>query len=259
MKASRSLVVLALVCAVLLLLPFMTSPIQAQPAPEYDFGDAPDNYGTTLANNGPRHIALLGYCLGANIDGEPDGQPSILADGDDLGPPSDDEDGVVFTSPLIPGQNATITVTVTIVDESFAFLNAWIDFNGNVTFDHLGIENIFASMQLVPGPNYLNFQVPAGAVLGQTYARFRVADYEPPLPPIDGPEVVPVPGEVEDYICEIESLTPPPSPTPPPASNFPVGGEVHPTNKAAIVARWIALALAILAGGVILRRRRAYS
>ncbi|MFC1968361.1 choice-of-anchor Q domain-containing protein [Chloroflexota bacterium] len=52
--------------------------------------------------------------------------------------------------------------------------------------------------------------------------------------------------------------TQPPSP-PPPASDFPVGGEVYPTNKATIVARWIAIAAAILAVGVILRRRRAYS
>ncbi|MFC1968749.1 hypothetical protein ACFLVX_05145 [Chloroflexota bacterium] len=38
-----------------------------------------------------------------------------------------------------------------------------------------------------------------------------------------------------------------------------VGGDVYPVNKVALVAPWIALAAAILAIGVILRRRRAYN
>lgn len=49
----------------------------------------------------------------------------------------------------------------------------------------------------------------------------------------------------------------PPSPTPP-APGGPVGGEVYPINKAVILAPWIALAVAIIAGGVFLRRRKTY-
>jgi hypothetical protein len=61
-----------------------------------DFGDAPNTYGTLLAANGPRHSIQVGFSLGANIDREPDGQPSAGADGDDLNTAPDDEDGVAF-------------------------------------------------------------------------------------------------------------------------------------------------------------------
>ena len=52
-----------------------------------DYGDAPDvNYQTLLASNGARHQIILGHSLGPPVDAEPDGQPSLLADGDDLNP-----------------------------------------------------------------------------------------------------------------------------------------------------------------------------
>ncbi|MFC1981426.1 hypothetical protein ACFLVN_04190 [Chloroflexota bacterium] len=38
-----------------------------------------------------------------------------------------------------------------------------------------------------------------------------------------------------------------------------VGGEVYPVDKAAILAPWIALAVVIVAGGIYLVRRRAFS
>ncbi|MFC2014026.1 hypothetical protein ACFLU8_04020 [Chloroflexota bacterium] len=118
MKVSRKLV-LVIVCSMLLLLLFVPMAVQAQQA-EWDFGDAPDSYGTLLASGGASHPVSPGYCLGTNIDSELDGQPSIPADGDDINllyagmpfPPGD-EDGVVFTSPLVMGQNANITVTQT--------------------------------------------------------------------------------------------------------------------------------------------------
>ncbi len=43
---------------------------------------------------------------------------------------------------------------------------------------------------------------------------------------------------------------------PPPAA---VGGEAYPVNKLAILAPWIALATALMAGGIILKRRRVHS
>lgn len=76
-----------------------------------DFGDAPDpTYPTYLASNGARHIISGGLFLGACVDAEPDGQPDSNATGDDLAA-SDDEDGVVFTSKLIQGKQANVTVT----------------------------------------------------------------------------------------------------------------------------------------------------
>ncbi len=75
-----------------------------------DFGDAPDTFGTTAANNGASHVAM-GPQLGALRDLEANGFPSANADGDDLNN-QDDEDGVT-TGTLIIGQvNAVVTVNV---------------------------------------------------------------------------------------------------------------------------------------------------
>ncbi|MCC6233925.1 MAG: immunoglobulin domain-containing protein, partial [Verrucomicrobiales bacterium] len=58
-----------------------------------DFGDAPDSYQTLQANDGPRHLPDAGLYFGNRVDLEPDGQPTLFANGDDsLGVP-DDEDG----------------------------------------------------------------------------------------------------------------------------------------------------------------------
>ena len=65
-----------------------------------------------------------------------------------------DEDGVVFTSPLIPVNQATVDVTVTMP----GLLDAWIDFDKDgVWAPH---EQIFASLPLVAGLNSLIFNVP---------------------------------------------------------------------------------------------------
>ena len=54
----------------------------AAAAGDYDFGDLPDNYGTTLVADGARHAAV-GPTLGATRDAEADGVPTTGADGDD--------------------------------------------------------------------------------------------------------------------------------------------------------------------------------
>ena len=55
-----------------------------------DFGDALDPpYPTLLANDGARHTIMKGFFLGANVDGEIDGQPSA-------GASADIDDGVTF-------------------------------------------------------------------------------------------------------------------------------------------------------------------
>ena len=48
----------------------------------FDYGDAPDSYGTLLASNGARHDDA-GAFLGAKVDLENDGQPSANATSDD--------------------------------------------------------------------------------------------------------------------------------------------------------------------------------
>src|SRR2546425_687640 len=116
----------------LAVLTFTAFSLHAQTQQQLDFGDAPQQYPTLLANNGARHVITPGFFLGSLIDAEPDGQPNATATGDDNNPATaDDEDGVQFTSPLIPGQTATVQVTTTMPSGTTGFLDAWIDFNAN--------------------------------------------------------------------------------------------------------------------------------
>jgi uncharacterized repeat protein (TIGR01451 family) len=189
-----------------------------------DFGDAPDSYGTLAGSNGPRHRIIMDdpnappyFCLGDAADDEDDGQPSTDALGDDsnvLPPPLDfdDEDGVTFTSPLVPGQMAYIDVSVT--NSTFApalngFLDAWIDFDHNGVFDLS--DQIFLGVPVFDGPNPIPpFLVPIDAVSGDTYARFRLSSQggldSTGGYPGAGPSAPLPDGEVEDYLVEITSL-----------------------------------------------------
>ena len=150
-------------------------PLFAQPAP-FDFGDAPPPYPTLLQDNGARHQVIASaplVYLGATVDTELDGQPDPFALGDDnsgLAPVVDDEDGVTFLTPLIPGQTATIQV----ICSQDGRLDAWLDFAANGSWAE-PLDQIFNSQPLLPGTNILNFAVPTGAHVGFTFARFRVS------------------------------------------------------------------------------------
>jgi len=161
-------------------------------AGEFDFGDVPDSYATTLASDGARHPVSRAVHLGTLFpDNEADGQPTAGADGDDTND-TDDEDGVEFIDPLIPTQAATIRVTM----KGKGLLNAWIDWDGNGDFVGELVIGYFNG----GGTHTQDFlvNVPALAVEGDTYARFRFADdmwYE--YFGLAGP------GEVEDYLVTI--------------------------------------------------------
>ncbi len=168
-----------------------------------DWGDAPDRPYPTLAPLGATHlITSQGPWLGALIDAEPDGQPSSLANGDDLAGLAD-EDGVIFTTPLLPGQTACVDVTAASPTGGQVFLDGWIDYNSDGIW-LMGLpEQIFASQALSPGLNSgLCFAVPAGAFSGFTYARFRLSSLATGLPP-SGPAPD---GEVEDYRVYVEAI-----------------------------------------------------
>jgi hypothetical protein len=175
--------------------------------PELDFGDAPEawtagfRYPTTLANNGARHIIVPGVCLGAQIDSEQDGQPTLLADGDDIAN-LDDEDGVTYASAIVPGA----TVDINIVASTSGALSAWLDYNGDGDWDEAD-EMVFAGQALVAGENRLQFNVPVTAVPGiTTYARLRFTTADTALT-YDG---LAQDGEVEDYIVQIQEKPPKP-------------------------------------------------
>ena len=184
-----------------------------KPLDEYDFGDAPDpTYPTYHVNGGAYHTVSSAVFLGALVDGEPDGQPSFTAMGDDVDG-TDDEDGVTF-GPLVRGQFADVDVVVGGTDGGV--LNAWIDWDGLGTWSDPG-ENIIVNESLAPGNAHFNVYVPLSAAAGQTKARFRIShslvqqiknlpdsrtvDYEAPTVPWDGYGEL---GEVEDYEITIE-------------------------------------------------------
>ncbi|MCP4708274.1 MAG: hypothetical protein GY869_06595, partial [Planctomycetes bacterium] len=156
-----------------------------------DYGDAPDPYPTFLFDDGAYHSRYPdpNYFMGTLIDSEPDGLPDNDALGDDING-LDDEDGVSFLTPLIPGETAYIEV----IASKEGYLNAWLDYSGVDEWDEPE-EWIFVDEYLLAGTNQLAFDVPFDASPGvHTYARFRF-DSQGGLfhhGPADD-------GEVEDY------------------------------------------------------------
>jgi hypothetical protein len=170
-----------------------------------DFGDAPSVYPTVLAVDGARHVLGSGVYLGNGVDNEQDGQPEPAAMGDDLNifypgipwPPGD-EDGVVFTTPLIPGQWATVDVWVS----AAGFLNAWLDFGGDGSWAEATDQiftDVFLDPMILPNPQTLSFFVPLGTPPGQKFARFRFSTV-PGLSYVGQARD----GEVEDYEVDTE-------------------------------------------------------
>jgi hypothetical protein len=171
-----------------------------------DWGDAPDgsagtaqgNYRTRFSDDGARHV-VRGPRLGPSIDFEPDAQIFSRFPGDNF-PGVSDEDGVHFTSLLWSSPSASKLATVDVVVTNApagARLDAWIDFNADGDWLDAG-EQIFASRLLANGVHSLNFTIPAGAVSGLTYARFRLSTAGGLGPTGSAPN-----GEVEDYAVQI--------------------------------------------------------
>lgn len=139
---------------------------------EFDFGDAPAPYRTTLGENGARH-AVKGLTLGMKRDGEADGTHNANATADDLSGIEDDEDGVTFGSIVVGALDASVTVNV---QRAEGLLSAWIDFNGDGNWGGPG-EQIFSDVRVSVGDNRLQFDVPSVAISGISFARFRLSTF----------------------------------------------------------------------------------
>lgn len=170
---------------------------------QHDFGDAPDpftdipgNYPTLFENDGARHVLLTPLYLGAGVDIEGQGQQGPSADGDDrLG--IDDEDGVTFTHPLIPGQSGTFDVFVTDEVGNGGFLDAWIDLNRDGDWSDPN-EQFLASVPVVAGVNTFDLAIPGEVSPGSNYIRFRLSSTGGL-----GPSGLALDGEVEDYLVNV--------------------------------------------------------
>jgi hypothetical protein len=169
-----------------------------------DFGDAPASYGTQGAGAASHVVNPLSpLMLGNCVDTEPDGQPSVGADGDDnnagtsrVGMCFDDEDGVTFLTPVAACQTAQVTVTANVAGK----LDAWVDFNADGDFNDAG-EQIFTSQALTAGANTLTFTAPCTATAAGTYARFRLSSAGGLGPTGAAPD-----GEVEDYALNVGAV-----------------------------------------------------
>jgi len=138
-----------------------------------DFGDAPDpSRHTRLADDGARHIVDEEYYLGLRIDEEPDGQPNPAAIGDDIPDRRDDEDGVWFTTSLLPGRNVSLIVEAS----TEGYLDAWVDSDNDGDWGGAG-EQIFVGQPLSAGFNVLSFEAPRTAVQGPAFSRFRFSSW----------------------------------------------------------------------------------
>jgi hypothetical protein len=157
-----------------------------------DYGDAPTaaqsgfvaNYPTTSLDNGAHHLAS-GPRLGAARDVETDGQPSALANADDLAGGVDDEDGVAIASGKVFASTSSaaeghVQVNLQNPDGTQNRLDGWIDFNRDGDWSDPG-EQIFTSFDLgiASGVQSLTFTVPqdtgSNVELGNTFARFRLS------------------------------------------------------------------------------------
>jgi hypothetical protein len=145
-----------------------------------DFGDAPNSYRTLLASDGPRYQEGDLQRLGDKWDRERDGQPTVLANGDDLSllgglpAPVDDEDGVIF------GDNwVDVIFNILRPGENKYQLRAWWDTDKDGCFDHptdlncLGNELFINDLlNLTPGTYTKRYNV--GFDPKKYYSRFRL-------------------------------------------------------------------------------------
>ncbi|WP_114765234.1 LruC domain-containing protein [Vibrio rhodolitus] len=166
------------------------APVEA--SPNTDFGDAPDSYNTAYDNSGARH-GITTLMLGSVIDGETDASLPPLSD--DVSDGVDDEDGIAFPLPVQVGRMSKIKATVSGAT-SGSVLNAWIDFDGDGSFE--SDEQIISDSSMSNGEQDIFFSVPPWAQTGSTWARFRLSEISG-IGPSGG---VPT-GEVEDYQIDI--------------------------------------------------------
>lgn len=154
------------------------------PVDRLDFGDAPtaaqsgftSSYPATLADDGARHL-ISELFLGSGVDDEADATPNSLAGkttGGDDGTGTDDEDGIQFFTSLVTSTTTSTTSSLNASVNGTGKLDGWIDFNRDGDWDDAG-EQIFTGRNVANGSNSLEFEIPAGALPGTTFARFRLS------------------------------------------------------------------------------------
>ncbi len=156
-----------------------------------DYGDAADPlYPSKKSSNGPTHVVVPGFSLG----------PTVTADADARVIDLDTDDGVTIL-PLTASFGGSIIVNVQgITNSRPAFINAWLDANGNGTFE--SFEKIPVSGRIGNGDNPISIPrtlVPGSSKTTAAIAlRVRMSSQEAIGPTGPAPD-----GEVEDYYVNL--------------------------------------------------------
>ncbi len=143
-----------------------------------DYGDAPDSYGTTLFSNGARH-GISGIYLGNAITTEHNAN---------VYPKTDEDDGIVFLTPLLAGSDSLIQVQAT----GAGYLNIWGDWNLDGKFS--ADEKLISDKYMDNTSDVFLVNTPSSALNGFTWTRARFTS----MPSIVASGGV-SDGEVEDY------------------------------------------------------------
>ena len=177
---------------------------------QLDYGDAPDSYGTTLQNDGARHVYDgTEKVLGVLRDFEEDGISTIDAKGDDIKELAD-EDGVFVGVDKVLQLGGENEIPVSVSRGVAAKLAIWVDYNKDGIFDNNDyttggtgeryIFNIptgnFNATQMIKLPTFSD-----KIKIGTTFLRARL--YISSYNDIITPNGVVRGGEVEDYQIEI--------------------------------------------------------
>lgn len=160
----------------------------------YDLGDLPDtgtgigigNYQTLNNDGGAAHGVVNDLRLGACVDSEQNGQPNIVANGDDLGlgtqtngscaAANDDEDGVTMRAEYNQGSPSTTPAIVTNLTGSAATLCGFIDWNNDGDFlDLRETTQLNVPTGSTNLPVVIDFGVVPVPAAVTTYARFRLS------------------------------------------------------------------------------------
>nr|CAA6817215.1 MAG: Conserved repeat domain-containing protein [uncultured Thiotrichaceae bacterium] len=172
----------------------------------YDYGDAPDSYGTLEASGGAKHEIIPGLSLGAIVDDEDGTLTNADANADDNNGESD-EDGYMVTT-LTEGEDPDWTVSVINDTGSSANLVCWVDYDGNGLFATDGTESGSATVASATGTQTITLNMPeipdtavddnldAGTGKSESYARCRLST-DPTLD-ASTPAGAMIDGEVED-------------------------------------------------------------
>ncbi len=179
----------------------------------FDYGDAPNTYGTQLAGGARHAVGDRTLFLGTNPpDGESNGQPAAAATTDDTTQVGgiDDEDGVAsFPNYASPSTSYTVSVSAVNLSTTLAgSLVGYIDWNRDGDF--ADANEISATTNVPAGtlsPTAFNVtwsSVPTNAGgTTATYARFRIS-YT--ASEVTSPTGFATSGEVEDYPIPVNTL-----------------------------------------------------